>query len=440
LAPLATRSFTRWYLALAAVSLAGVVSYNFLPIEQRHRAAAFVALQLLLLAPAAGALWLRPGGRIPLAVILGAAALVRLACLPSDLIFENDVFRYLWDGRVWAAHLNPYQHAPSSPELAGLVDEWLFPQIAYRQVPTPYPPLAEALFAGARGLFGEDVLGLQAIMAAFDLGTVVLLVLLGRALAVPRAAAAYALHPLVLKEFSQAAHVDAAAVFFLVLAALLMVRKRNTWAVSCLAAATLVKMFPIVLLPVLGRRVGWKRVLLYGALVFAPFAVLLAMGVWPFTGLETFARYWIFNPSVYDLVVRAIGLIVPIERAHALARPVCALVIAGGIARLTWKVSPGDDRSVLRAMLAAILLLLLCSPAANPWYVAWLLPFGLLLGDRAALAWTGTASLAYLFYWAGADLPASRVVEYAPVFALLALGAWRRRRRDHAGQSPSPEV
>ena len=428
-----SRKVPWWFLAPAAVTLSGAVAYAFLPAEPQPRAIAFIGLQLLLAGPALVVWRIKRTEGLGLGWIFGAALAVRLACLPGDLIFENDVFRYLWDARVSAEGINPYRYAPAAPELAHLVDDWVHPQIPYRQVPTAYPPLAELLFLIARGLFGESVFGIQALMIAFDCLTVLVLARLGRNLGAPRAAAVYALHPLILKEFAQAGHIDAAAVLLVTTAALLLTEKRSRLAAVALAAATLVKVFPLFLLPALARRLGWRNLLLYSAVVAGPYLIVIALGAWPFHGLETFGRYWIFNPSIYDLAARALAIGLAPEVAYAAARPLSGVVLLVFLVLALVRTQPTDDRAVLGGMLGCTLALLLCSPAANPWYITWLVPLGLVLGSKPALALTFLASLAYAFYVEGQDLPWTRVVEYAPVYCLLAIEHWKRRSQPRPG-------
>ena len=64
---------------------------------------------------------------------------------------SDDVYRYLWDGKVQRAGINPYRFAPDAVELTALRDaDWA--RINNRQLPTIYPPLAEAAFAAAPSL------------------------------------------------------------------------------------------------------------------------------------------------------------------------------------------------------------------------------------------------------------------------------------------------
>ncbi len=60
-----------------------------------------------------GFFWLaKSRGRGPLLLILAVGGLVRLVLLPSSLIQENDVYRYVLDGQVLMAAQNPYRLSP----------------------------------------------------------------------------------------------------------------------------------------------------------------------------------------------------------------------------------------------------------------------------------------------------------------------------------------
>ncbi|TNF73759.1 MAG: hypothetical protein EP299_07805, partial [Acidobacteria bacterium] len=83
--------------------------------------------------------------------ILLVAACLRLILLPLPATLSDDIYRYVWDGRVAGAGLNPYFLAPDSPELDGLRDD-LWERLPHRQVATVYPPLAMAVFSIAARL------------------------------------------------------------------------------------------------------------------------------------------------------------------------------------------------------------------------------------------------------------------------------------------------
>ena len=97
---------------------------------------------------AAVALTWRGGlSRRALIAVLAVAALMRLAVLLAPPYLSDDINRYVWDGRVEAAGINPYRYVPADPHLAALRDETIFPKINRSDyAPTIYPPVAEYIF------------------------------------------------------------------------------------------------------------------------------------------------------------------------------------------------------------------------------------------------------------------------------------------------------
>ena len=81
------------------------------------------------------------------AQIFAFAILFRLTLLSATPGLSDDIYRYIWDGRVQLAGINPYQHAPDSPALATLRDAVYYPAINHKQIRTIYPPVAQLFFA-----------------------------------------------------------------------------------------------------------------------------------------------------------------------------------------------------------------------------------------------------------------------------------------------------
>ena len=89
----------------------------------------------------------RPVNRWTFVIILVCAAGCRLVCLFSPPFLSTDIFRYVWDGRVQAAGINPYRYIPADPHLAFLRDLDIYPHINRRSYAhTIYPPGAQMLF------------------------------------------------------------------------------------------------------------------------------------------------------------------------------------------------------------------------------------------------------------------------------------------------------
>src|SRR5262249_40132369 len=157
---------------------------------------------------------------------------------------SSDVYRYVWDGYVQASGINPYRYAPGDPELAGLRDNQVFPNITEedRRWLSPYPPVAQAIFwltSLARPL---SVTAFKTALASFDLiAALLLMIVLARTGVNPARAILFAWHPLLIFESSHSGHVEAALIAFLALALLAWSKNRNALVGIALALATLVK-------------------------------------------------------------------------------------------------------------------------------------------------------------------------------------------------------
>lgn len=204
-----------------------------------------------------------PRRRVLIAV-LGGAALFRLVLVPAAPALSDDLYRYLWDGAVQEAGVNPYVHAPDAPALEGLRDGDVWPRINRRSVPTIYPGGAQAVFLGMRLVGVTRPVALKALFVVVDLLAVLLLVrILARGGRRPRSALLYAWNPLVVLAVAGSGHVDVLAVLA-VLAAVAAWQSRRRLAVGLwLGVGAAVKLYPLLLLPAFLRPrdapAGWVR-------------------------------------------------------------------------------------------------------------------------------------------------------------------------------------
>ncbi len=237
-----------------------------------------VAVAVVAWAPAGRRRW-------PLMAVLLLGAAMRLATFLPPPLLSTDVYRYVWDGRVQAAGVNPYLHLPTAPELEWLRDQGAGPAAIYPNInrayyaPTIYPPAAQAIFA-ATALAWPGVWGMKAAMLAFDAIAAGAALLLLRAARLPLdRVLIYAWNPLVVWEFAGGAHIDAAAAGLSALAILATVRCRPALAGAALGLAVLCKLLPAALFPALWRRWDLRTPLACGAVIAAGYACY-ALGGW----------------------------------------------------------------------------------------------------------------------------------------------------------------
>jgi alpha-1,6-mannosyltransferase len=426
--------------ALAAVGTALLLLTALgLALQRRDAHDAFVWLELTQGALYLLAVWLvlRFGPfRRALLPILMVAVVMRLAVVLAPAYLSDDLYRYIWDGRVEAAGINPYRYVPSDTHLTALRDAVIYPNINRRTyAPTIYPPAAEYIFFLASRV-SESPLAMKAAMVALECVSVgVLLHLLALAGQPLERILIYAWHPLALWEFAGSGHIDAAVVTFVALA--LWARRRDArWLTGiAVAAAALVKFFPVVILPALYRRWDWKMPAAATATVAVAYLPFLGVGraVLGFLpgyvaeeGLTNGAGFFLWNLASTLLPVVKIGSVAYVAFAAV------ALLAAGLYVLLRRETSA---HVVTAALALATLFMVLVSPHFA-WYFAWLLAF-LCLAPSAAVLYLSVASILLYFIGGGPDLDGGRMIlelaVYGP-FAVIALIEWRRYR----GLRPPP--
>ena len=237
----------------------------------------------------------RKDSGIILLLIWVLAVLFRVTLLfTTPPTLSSDVYRYIWDGRMANAGVNPYAHIVDSP----LLDRFDSPQrslVNHSWMASPYLPAAQVFFAAVYRLGPDSPLAFQIAAVLLDLLTGWLVTDLLRQLGLPGARALiYLWNPLVVVEFAHGAHVDALmiclmmAVFWALVVRASVARRSRLWrlasavSVVTLAAATLTKGLPVLLLPVVARRLGWRQTVVTLGLVIAacvPFALGAGWGL-----------------------------------------------------------------------------------------------------------------------------------------------------------------
>lgn len=366
------------------------------------------------------------GARVAL-LALGFGLAFRLLMLHTPVLLSSDLYRYLWDGRVQLAGINPYLYPPEAEALAFLRDPEIHPRINRPWAPTIYPPGAQVLFAALAWIAPDRLWALRLMLTLFEMATMVLLVALLRRLGMPEGrVAVYAWAPLAVLEFAQAGHIDAALVPLVLGALLARIGGRPALAGALLGGATLVKLYPAILLPVLWQRKALRLPLAFLATValgYLPYGWGIGGKVAGF--LPTyFARFEDFNVGLRALLTEGIGL-----RGDAARQVVMGLLTAALAAVLVAMArrraeTPGGLTAACGTAVGAYLLLI---PATmHPWYVVWLVPFLVVLPGAGWWYLSAAVALSYVGYAADPHhVPVwARVIEYVPAYAFVLLGSW----------------
>ena len=356
---------------------------------------------LVLYLGAALILLLKPDNidRYTFQIILFFAIACRIVTVLPDPFRSSDVYRYAWDGVVQHAGINPYRYVPGNPALTFLrvPNADLFANMNRRDYAhTIYPPVAQIFFYLVTFL-NDSVTMMKLAMVLVEGVTLTGLVLLLRELGVRHEwTLVYAWCPLLIWEIGESGHVDSLIMAFVVLALLFRYRQQPVLTGLFLGLAVLTKFYPLVLFPALYRRGDWKMPATMAALAVATYSLYLSVGMGVFgflggyaqeEGMKTGTRYFLL-----DFSQQLPGL----HHKKKKKKNKFAALVFGALAVWAWRVATPVDAArtaFLRPAFAFALALMLLFSPHYPWYIAWLVPFLVLMPSL-----TVTAYVAGLFY------------------------------------------
>lgn len=330
-----------------------------------------------------------PHARLALVGVVLLGAFARAAHFGDAAVLETDFHRYLLDGASALAGVNPFAHAPADTlasdgatiGLAPLSDaaRATLEQVNHPHLRTIYPNTAQAAFLLAALIEPWSLDAWRVVLFAIDLGALAAMIALLRAIGrSPLWSAPYWLNPLAIKETAGAAHFEPLLALFLVLALWAAVARRPIAAAAALACAVGVKVWPILLAPLLARhcaptlRAAIAPAMVFGALVVAAFASALLAPVDDRSGFGAFGAFWIANAPVFDLAQRGMAAAFGPDGVGA-ARIATALIPAAAALVVAWRHQRGAPERLLRDAAVVVIVLLLASPVKLPWYPLWLI-------------------------------------------------------------------
>lgn len=388
-----------------------------------------------------------------LAVALGA--LIRLVWFAAPPPIEDDYFRYLWDGAMLAHGFNPYAISPADimralkGEAAAIPDAVLtlardsgdvLTRINFPELRSIYPGTAQAAFAVAHWLVPWSVTGLRAVFLSAEIATLVLLIAILRQLGVnPLWSALYWCNPFPAAMLIGAAHADVLIPPLLLGALLLAWQARYIVAGVLLALAAGVKVWPLLLAPLIFRpRLFNVRAALMPAAIFtlvlaAVMTPLLLSSLQAKSGLTAYAAAWSNNNGFFAWAAWWLFYLLPEGVSANSALRLAVTALAGGIA-LGAALKPASTLNGLlgRALVISAAVFYL-APAQFPWYAAPFIALAAALRVWPLLAASVLLPAYYLFFplWqtgrGDTFIYGAAFIHSVPVFAWLIwriMGKW----------------
>jgi len=380
--------------------------------------------------------------------------LFRIIVIFQEPVLSDDVFRYIWDGRVSINGINPYRYAPTHENLRFLRDSEIYPHINFPDIATVYPPFAQLFFA-FNAIIGNTIFSWKIVLLVLELFlTFVLLKLIHHFNLNSMRLFIFTLNPLVIIETYQNGHIEIIGLVFFWFSILLFFRQKAWQSIMAATLATMTKFLPLVMfLPFLIKKF-WRKFLLIVSAVTVVILPFFLDDTIPMAGFISYANRWSFNGSMFKVgtaLLNWIGI-----RSHEIGiynlnghletvyintefyyKILAAVVLLIVIIDQMRKVKILADFATVRFIQAGFIIggtLLLLLPTLHPWYLIWVIPFLIFLPRWSWLVFTFLIQFAYFvlknYHEAGIweESVWVLVLQYIPFYALLIYEYLDRKR------------
>lgn len=379
-------------------------------------------------------------GKKLLIFIFAIGLVSRIVLVPSEPILEDDFNRYLWDGAVTASGYNPFHYAPKQfmssdsayvnlpSELFGLAYEsdGIIDKINHPHIRTIYPPTAQAAFAIAYLVKPWSISIWKTLLLLLDILVFYLLLLVLKKLKYNSLLIIiYWWNPILLHEIFNAGHMDLLMFPFFAGAILFYLEKKYIVSSSLISIAVGVKIWPIIFLPFLIKKVWNNKKLLIALgsistlIIISLLIPIIITKIDDSLGFVTYSKNWTNNESVFQLfniLIKQIIYLFDIDYHCSLCAARWVTILFFTVILIYFLIIADKNKNnfiSIAFLLVAIMYLI--SPTQFPWYYTWVLPFLVLSPRLSFVAYAILLPLYQLKY----SWPFLVWVEHIPILMLF---------------------
>ncbi len=344
--------------------------------------------------------------------LLGIGLLVRIALFFSLPSLSDDFYRFIWDGTLLDAGVDPYSLLPSEAVTLGIagLDEAFLQLLNSPNYYTVYPPLNQAVFWLSVQFGGtEQVLAsvniIRSILLLADIASLYLLIQIAKKIGNPKVLSLpfwYFLNPLVVLEFTGNLHFEGLVIAFMLLGIHAFQRNQYLGQIIGLGLGIATKLIPMIMLPAFLFRQWFRKgtIISTGAMLVALIFFAPLFGSALFAGMRTslglYFQNFEFNASIY-YILREIGFMI---RGFNLIQTIGPWLGVSMFVLITAWAIYGAYRKfhIQHILLFSMLIYWLLSTTVHPWYIISMVPLGLLAGYYFPLVWSFMIFLTYAGY------------------------------------------
>lgn len=359
----------------------------------------------------------------------------RLAFLFSVPSLSDDFYRFIWDGRLIENGINPFSYRPDfimeKGWLNGNENLSLYTNMNSPHYYSIYPGVLQLIFFISAKLSVSNfysVVLLRAFIIVAEFGTFFYLKKILASLHLPKEKLfIYFMNPLVIIELSGNLHFEAVMLFFMSASIYYFIRHKLMLSAIAFALAVSTKLIPLLLLPLIVRKVGFKKGLIYSSIV-----ILISIAMFtPFISLEfltnisdsvgLYFQKFEFNASTYYLL-RGIGFYFTGYNTIGLIGRALPIITFLSVIYLSFKFKRDTDEIVMfSAMLNILFIYYIFALIIHPWYISFLLLINVFVNKKFIIVWSLMIFTTYFTYSIKPYQESLLMValEYVVVFAIL---------------------
>ena len=346
-------------------------------------------------------------------VIFGV--LFRIVLIPSEPFLSDDIYRYLWDGKIIASGINPYKFAPVDIQLLQFRDQIIYPFINFPEIATSYPPVSQFMFL-INQWFGGSVLSWKILLLFVEIILFLVIFRMVQHFNLNKfRILIYFYNPLLIIETYSSGHLEITGVLFFWIAIYLFYKHCDWKSIIFFAMSIMTKFIPLVSgIPFLLNKFFRKSALLMVicSILLLPF---MFSGILPLPGLFSYINRWEFNGGLYQLVISIMNLLDIKEYqwmdvnfsghletfyfSYAFFYKILAAVILVAVFfdQMNKLRATSSFRSINFIQRGFILTagFLLLMPTLHPWYLIWIIPFLVFIPNWSWLLFTFLIQASY---------------------------------------------
>lgn len=362
-------------------------------------------------------LWAWKTGRHTLRTVIILAGLMRLFLLPLSPELTDDVYRYLWDGKMQHEGINPYRFAPNDPRLAQYWDRMEFEEMNSPAFFTAYLPVTQVGFYLST-FFDDWRWNYYLLKFLFAIAEFLTVLILARFLS-PKQLILYAWHPLILVEFAGQAHSEALMLPLLAAMCYAFYQNKATQAIIWGSLAVGTKLYPVFFLPFLLNRIGWKKAgwgFLIALIMFLPYWIPEFVPNF-FSSLKLYTQWFEFGAGLYLGMKEAALLWFQADLSKEIGPFLQSIFFFMVFLLFYWDIKnrttefeepshQQEFQSFLQICYLILTVYLLTATTVHPWYLSGIFLFHAIISKNSSLSWHWiwvglTLPFTYLFYTEG---------------------------------------